>query len=691
MAAPSYGTDLTTTPLSACDGADANWTEPTGFTVGTITLPETDYFIQNTGCLSKNQQTTGGNGAIFNSASSKTIPTDGAFFAWLIFSAPNALAAEAAGGMQMFVGSATSAFKQFYVRGSDTYPYGGWICIPVNPIIETGAITINVVAAAGTFTRTTGDFLANGFEPGMTVVFSGFTNGGNNVAKTILTVTTTVITVTSTTGLVNESGNADEQCRFCDAVTGAPSATRQYFGAGVSCPTFAPTKGNAFGLDIIRFGRGEARFSAGDAGSGYCTFAGFATQNDALANRWGLIQALSGGYMWQGLITLGYGSPSAVVDFRDSNVVVSIANTKRVSGNFNKIEIRNASSRVDLTNITFVATGTVSKGRLEVVDDCDVNISGCTFNGMDSFIFKVSSDVLLSTFLNCGIVTANSAKFNGTKFLGFTGVADASQLVWDTAVDVDGKIDGCTFTKGTNATHAIQLGTTSPTSVTIRNCTFNGYNAANSANDSTILVSRTGGTVTINVVSCVGNITYKSAGAIVVIASNPVSATLTVKDTAVPPAAIANARVLVLADTGGPMPYNVTVTSITNAGTTATVAHTAHNMATNDKVQIKGASLWQNNGVFAITKTNDNEYTYTLPEAPGSSPTGMIKATYVVLEGLTNASGQITMSRSFTSSQPVIGRARYSSGAPYKKTTDFTSTVSSSSGMDVTVQLLPDV
>jgi predicted ATP-grasp superfamily ATP-dependent carboligase len=192
------------------------------------------------------------------------------------------------------------------------------------------------------------------------------------------------------------------------------------------------------------------------------------------------------------------------------------------------------------------------------------------------------------------------------------------------------------------------------------------------------------------VVNCTGNVTYKSAGATVVIASNPVSATVTVKDTANPPVAIYQARVLVLADTGGPMPYNVTVTSITNAGTTATVAHTSHNMATNDKVQITGASLWQNNGVFSITKTNDNEYTYTLPSAPGSSPTGTIKATYVALEGLTDTNGQITMSRSFTSSQSVTGRARYSSGAPYKKTNDFTGSINSSSGMSLTIQLLPD-
>lgn len=226
MAAPDYTTDLTT--LHACDAASASQTEPTGFTIGTITLPETDFFIHNTGCLSKNQNSTGGNGAIYNTGAGQTIPTDGAFFAWFIFSAPNALAAQASGGIQMFIGSATSAFRQYYVRGSDTYAYGGWTCVPVNP------------------------------------------------------------TVTP------------------DTSTGTPTTTYQYFGVGVNCPSFAPTKGQAFGLDVIRIGRGEARFKQGDSTNGYCTFSGFAAQNDALANRWGLIQAIAGGYQWQGLMNLGY-------------------------------------------------------------------------------------------------------------------------------------------------------------------------------------------------------------------------------------------------------------------------------------------------------------------------------------------------------------------------------------------------
>ena len=73
-----------------------------------------------------------------------------------------------------------------------------------------GAVQIDVVAAAGTFTRASGDFTTDGFAIGQTVQFANFTNGGNNADKIISNVTSTVITVSDTTGLVDETGGGDE-------------------------------------------------------------------------------------------------------------------------------------------------------------------------------------------------------------------------------------------------------------------------------------------------------------------------------------------------------------------------------------------------------------------------------------------------------------------------------------------------
>lgn len=78
-------------------------------------------------------------------------------------------------------------------------------------VADSTAIQINVVAVAKTFTRLTGSFITDGFIPGQIVTVSGFTNGGNNGAKTIATVSALVLTMSVSTGLVDETGGGDER------------------------------------------------------------------------------------------------------------------------------------------------------------------------------------------------------------------------------------------------------------------------------------------------------------------------------------------------------------------------------------------------------------------------------------------------------------------------------------------------
>ena len=113
-------------------------------------------------------------------------------------------------------------------------------------------------------------------------------------------------------------------------------------------------------------------------------------------------------------------------------------------------------------------------------------------------------------------------------------------------------------------------------------------------------------------------------------------------------------------------------------------------MSTGDKVEILGASLQQNNGVFSITVTDTNTYTYTMASDPGSSPTGTIKATYAALSGLTDSNGEITMSKSFNNNQPITGRVRKSSSSPYYISSNFVGTIDKSSGFAITIQLISD-
>jgi len=264
-------------------------------------------------------------------------------------------------------------------------------------------------------------------------------------------------------------------------------------------------------------------------------------------------------------------------------------------------------------------------------------------------------------------------------------LVEAAAMVWDVNSDPDGELDGMTFTKGDNPSHAIEFGLNSPTTMTLTGVTFSGYGSTGNK-DAAIWIRRTTGTVTLNITGGTTP-TYKSDGATVTIVSGSVTITVNVKTTG--GSNISGARVIMAATSGGPFPVDASV-SISNSGTTATVTHTAHGLATNDKVMINGASHWQNNGPFSITVTGANTYTYVMPSAPGSSPTGTITSTFLCLYDVTDASGNVTTSRVYSSSQPFSGRARKSSTAPYYKTGPFSGSVSNVTGFSANVQLVAD-
>jgi hypothetical protein len=268
---------------------------------------------------------------------------------------------------------------------------------------------------------------------------------------------------------------------------------------------------------------------------------------------------------------------------------------------------------------------------------------------------------------------------------------DEGAVIWDVATDPDGYLDNLTITKGSTTHHAIEFGDTVPSSLTLRNCTFSGYSANDNQYDSTFYFADTTGTITLNLVGCSGNVKVKTAGCTVNVVEDPVTVKVIVKNSA--GTVIENARVMVRAKDGtGPFPYQETVT-ISNSGTTATVTHTGHGMATNDIVDIKGASHWQNNGIHQITLDGGdptNKYTYTLTSDPGSSPTGTITSTFVALYGLSNALGIVSTSRVYSSNQPVTGWARKSTSTPLYKTGLVDDEVNSSGGLNATAILIAD-
>lgn len=301
---------------------------------------------------------------------------------------------------------------------------------------------------------------------------------------------------------------AADPAQTADYTAGSPTATWRWFGVAVNNLN-AITKGNPMAMDAIRYGRCEARMSGGDLANGYATFNGYAATNDSTTNRWGLIQELNGAYQIKGLVIFGY---SAVVDFRDSNKSIFIQNTKKVSANFNAFEVRQSTSRVDLTSISFNALGTVSRGNWITTDDADINITGCTFTDMGTFGFKSNSTILTSTFRRCNLITQSSAVFTGCTF---DSTNDSTKAILS---NNPANISNCTFvSSGTK--HAIEINTAGTYSFTGN--TFTGYATSNGSTGNEVIYNNSGGAVTLNYSGGSGVISYRNGtGASTTVASS---------------------------------------------------------------------------------------------------------------------------------------------------------------------------
>lgn len=274
-------------------------------------------------------------------------------------------------------------------------------------------------------------------------------------------------------------------------VTGTPGANYRWVGMGVNVIS-AISKGNPFGIDAIRFGRGEFRVVGGQAAN-YATFAGMAAINDLNANMWGLFQAIPGGYLWKGLVTLGYG---ALVDFRDSNKSIVVDDTRKVLSSFNRIEVKNTGSNIEWTNINVTALGSVAAGEFEMIDNADVAKTGCVFTDLSTFGYLSNGILTNTTWRRCGLVTAGGATFTGCIF---EETSDTAKAVLCASPAGAALITNSTFiSSGTG--HAIEIGGTAA-NITLAGNIFTGYDQADpgTAANKAIYVNIASGSMTITV------------------------------------------------------------------------------------------------------------------------------------------------------------------------------------------------
>jgi hypothetical protein len=341
--------------------------------------------------------------------------------------------------------------------------------------------------------------------------------------------------------------------------------------------------------------------------------------------------------------------------------------------------------------------GTNADKKLDLGSATDIDADSSTFKGFNGTVTTLNSSNFIwdgTTFLNCdAIEPVGNPSLKNTFFRGSSVAADGSALVWNFNTDPDGELDGAFFSKGTNAHHAMTLGTNCPLTITLRNWEVSGFNASDGQNDSAFYTADRGSDVTwtINIVGGTGNFKVKKgrAGDTVNIVIDPVTTTITVTDTS--GNILTNARVyMTAADGTGPQPYQDSVT-ITRSTTTATVSHTAHGLSTGNKVLLEGITdKIEDNGVQTITVTGANTYTYTTTDSGSTSYTGTITATGVIFEELTDGTGKVSDTRTFTSSQPVTGWVRKSSSSPYYRQAGISATISNTAGLTQTIQLISD-
>ncbi|MCK5017708.1 MAG: hypothetical protein KAS32_11655, partial [Candidatus Peribacteraceae bacterium] len=301
-----------------------------------------------------------------------------------------------------------------------------------------------------------------------------------------------------------------------------------------------------------------------------------------------------------------------------------------------------------------------------------VTITGSSYIHCDLVEFSSGHDVSTSVFNDCLQITPSTATFDFNTISNYSG-SEGGALYWPggTSVSDSSFLDN---------TDAIEVTQTSNQDYDALLFSGNDYDSHLNNGGVDIDISKSNGSDPTSQRSTGGGtITYVGA-----------AVSIFVKAVTTLAANIVGARVLIEASNGtGPFPYQETVT-IVNSGTTATVTHATHGIATNDYVKIVGASLTANNGVFQITVTGAGTYTYTMGSTPGSSPTGTITSTFVALFGITNGSGELSTTRVYPSTQPVVGVVRKSTGTPLYKTSGLVGGVTSTDGYSATAVLVAD-
>jgi len=289
---------------------------------------------------------------------------------------------------------------------------------------------------------------------------------------------------------------------------GAPTLSATDYYAGLAVFTTGGAKSENFAVDAIDTGRG-LKLTRGDAGSTEGNFQNFVTSDqDTLANRWGVVFTRAGVIFAIGKLTIGEsGTASEFIDtgtdilifpdgyygVGDVGVLFDITNaSSTVTMSTSRIRGRGSSTTSD-TRPDFVVSGT--SGTFAMDGTVLGNFRNITFTSVCG---------VTNADLECQLLTQASANLDNSiiRTNSVTSVACLQDPTFGTSTDLH-DVD---FIQA-GAGHAIELSTAG--TYTLTNITFSGYGA--DASDSAAL-DITAGTGTYNINYSGTAPTFKKSG-----------------------------------------------------------------------------------------------------------------------------------------------------------------------------------
>jgi len=480
-----------------------------------------------------------------------------------------------------------------------------------------------------------------------------------------------------------------------DGTTGSPTLTAcNYFACFATCST---SKVENLCLDAIDVGYG-LHLTGGDGGDPDGDFADFTAddEGDITGGRFGYVTTQSGVQFVFGRLVIGATSSSGVftavaTGFTDSAAQVVWGENKGAAGFSGVVfHLGNASTLINLTRCNLNSRGTIAgedtRAVLDVVGTSGLlTITGGAVSNFASLTLTSAATLDGVVISQCGQITAAGANLNNSSVQNSPAT---SALLWNVATDTDGLLDDMRFVSAGTG-HAIELGASTPSSITLSGHDYSGYAVVNGTTGNEVIYNNSGKSITINISGGATPTIRNGTGASTILLLQAVTTQITVVDlvTSLP---VENARVVVAASSGtGPLPYEDSVT-IVRSGTTATVTHIGHGLTSGNNILIKGANELEYNGIKSVTVVNGDSYTYTVSGSPATPATGTILATGVVISGITDVNGQISDTRPYSTNQPITGKVRRATSGTLYRTGVVSGIIDNNSGFSATIQLQVD-